>query len=374
MLSIRNANFWKNLHFATKLPRDLESRSICGSLYFERRPFFKKEVLSCSCFLIRPLYTTGILKLKTLFSESEQSKIINFVNKLDPKELLWPGKLRPLNKIAETLPTTGPMTDLNDLLERHALPTSSAVSLCKTILKSSGDPSELLSFHTDKIEKKKLRESKPKCSRKWNYLMKTVKPEIANPKSISSFTSIVIADNFLGYAMVEKQNDWNSQLLTDWNVYDIPGPGSSSSLTDITLNIAKVIPGGEHYVVANLHHFPNSLNQLKVHGAVVALICGKNDFREDLHQRIFETKFRSAARHFNLIVGNEVVSSTNMISDVMSSQKMAESDDHVYRRSLREMTFEQHAVGKYNVSDDDMKESLSQTLLVAKAFTEILRV
>lgn len=165
------------------------------------------------------------------------------------------------------------------------------------------------------------------------------------------------------------------------------------------LDLAKVLPSGEHYVVAGLSSGAAPFNQYKSFGIVVALLCAKNGFREglfinvcmndfflcvsfsanllplslDLPQKLFEMSGRSPARFFNLIVGNEVVSSGSMVSDCLSRRNMSDTDDHVYRRSLKEVTFEEEAVGKYNAYDDDMKGTLEQTLLVAKGFIEALK-
>lgn len=72
----------------------------------------------------------------------------------------------------------GKMADVNDLLERYSLPSTTAVSLCKTILESSGEPNDLLSINVAKFEKKKLKKNNP--PRKLNYLWRTIKPPVSD--------------------------------------------------------------------------------------------------------------------------------------------------------------------------------------------------
>lgn len=78
------------------------------------------------------------------------------------------------------MPETGPLTDVNDLIERYSLSTTMAVNLCNSILTTSGDPKDLVDSHTGKPGPKK-RKAPPRHSRKTGYLWKTVKPEISDP-------------------------------------------------------------------------------------------------------------------------------------------------------------------------------------------------
>lgn len=361
-----HSKFWKCVHIGAKLPKEFRSKSLCSAQCSVPRSYFNKEDLNLPT---RPFHTTSRVWLRTYFSETEQAKIVNFVNKLNSEDMVWTGKLRAFNKIAQTLPESGPINDVNDLMEKYSLPAATAVQLCKSILKANGEPSELLGIQADR-KKKKRSYANNSASRKLSYLWRTIKPEVSDPKSISSFTCVVVAERCIAFAMLEKRNDWNSQVLTDWNVYSI---SDNSHRTDIILNLSKILPEGECFVVASVHSLQISLNQMKLHGIVLALLCAKYNFREDMAQKLFELNSRSAARHFNLIVGNEVVSSTRLVSDVISSNKMSNADDHVYRRSLQELTFEEKAVQKFEVLDDDSKEPLSQSLIVAKAFIEILK-
>lgn len=83
---------------------------------------------------------------------------------------------------------------------------------------------------------------------------------------------------------------------------------------------------------------------------------------------------RDSASHFNFIIGNEIVSSQTMVSSAIFESDASPSDDHVFRKSLKEVTFSKSAKETFSNYDYDARESLCQSLVLGKTFAELMKV
>lgn len=271
------------------------------------------------------------------------------------------GKLKPLQKVVECRSINGPLHNINDLLEKCMLSSTSAVSLCYAVLKSN-ETSE---------EPKRLKiPQKPSRSRRFNYLQKSINPIVQDPEAITKLVAVTIAEHSIGYTLLESQeSNWKSQRVSDWHALDVTG----LSGTNIIFKLWKALPAEEFYVLSCVPRRGIGPDQSKNYGAALSVLCAKTNFNEDAAERIFEVHSSTSARHFNFVVGNELVSPQSMVSHKLNGEEISTPDDHVFGRSLSEVTFSVNATVKYNLYKDDMKEPLCQSLLLGKTFVDYLQ-
>ena len=82
---------------------------------------------------------------------------------------------------------------------------------------------------------------------------------------------------------------------------------------------------------------------------------------------------RAPAREFNFLIGNEIVSSLNIVDNFINNQGAPNSSDHVFSRSLAEVHFQDNCIVRFKEFNDDFRDSLCQSLLLGKTFVELLK-
>lgn len=352
LYSIWKASLLGKNTFSSKVP----IHKLCS----QRSPFRFGQ--TCSYKFTRYLHCTQQVWLRTLFSEEEQNKIMRYLNGVDlENKNPLKGKLKPLQKVVECRSINGPLHNINDLLEKCMLSSTSAVSLCYAVLKSN-ETSE---------EPKRLKiPQKPSRSRRFNYLQKSINPIVQDPEAITKLVAVTIAEHSIGYTLLESQeSNWKSQRVSDWHALDVTG----LSGTNIIFKLWKALPAEEFYVLSCVPRRGIGPDQSKNYGAALSVLCAKTNFNEDAAERIFEVHSSTSARHFNFVVGNELVSPQSMVSHKLNGEEISTPDDHVFGRSLSEVTFSVNATVKYNLYKDDMKEPLCQSLLLGKTFVDYLQ-
>ncbi|KAK3909903.1 Transcription elongation factor, mitochondrial [Frankliniella fusca] len=345
-ICLRSAQFVKKSHFSV-----LKRLKLCDN----------KNELNLD-YLTRCLSVTKPMALRALFPEDDQKKIVSYINEVLVDNERPKRSPIPVN-IFRAYSEKGPLQNINDLMERYNLSASTAVKLCHTILKKADKPNQYLD---DESPKKIV----PRAGRKLKGLEKSIRPAIEDPLSIRKFTAISVSEEDISFVVLgSRESDWKSQNLMDWNVI----PANNLPLSTCITNIWNSIPSNDVFVAFNMPSRGKlATSQLRLYGAVICALCGKFNY-EDVNQKIFEVAGTAPLRHFNLIVGNELISPMNMLANVVEGRKESTADDHVYRRSLSELSFEGNTRSKFIECDDIMKESISHCLAVGKSFVELLK-
>lgn len=310
----------------------------------------------------RNFNVTRSLRLRTLFPEDDQKKIINSVNEILQREQKPKGIPIP-KRVFTSFSEIGPLEDINDLLEKYDLSSKNAVKLCYAILESADQPDI-------ESEKKLVKKRGIRLDRKLKSLKNSISPVIEDPSAITKFTALTVSDQVVSFVVLECQgSNWKSQNLVDWNVIDV----TNLPLFACVTKIWNSLPNDDVFLAYNIPSREQVVIQCRLYGAVMCILCAKNSF-EDVNQKVFEMRGTAPPRHFNLVVGNEIVSPLSMLSSVVEGKEESTPDDHVFRRSVREINFSANARVKFHEFDDVMKESISQSLIVGKAFVELLKV
>lgn len=89
--------------------------------------------------------------------------------------------------------------------------------------------------------------------------------------------------------------------------------------------------------------------------------------------KVYQMNGRAPAKKFNFFIGNEIVSALTIVSRFIDTQGTLNSVDHVFSRSLTEVCIQDDAIARFRELNDDLREPLCQSLLLAKTFVELLR-
>ncbi|XP_077290611.1 uncharacterized protein LOC143914309 [Arctopsyche grandis] len=350
-------------------------------LSFQMRNCFTYKVLNFVKIHTKPPYRMkNCIEYDSKYSKEEESKILTFLNKSEPNDILRLSMSQmKLKRILSRRSNKGNFGSFSDILEVDGLGVKMMEKMCDSIL--TFDPNQKIVLQSEGL-KKKLR----------GQVLEPILTR-SNLNSIKTATSLYIHDSIVGWAQIEK----NPFRLTNWNLYEIPGDDDKklqlSEIMNIVWDILNSLPKSDVYIMEAVPTMLKSVgadskNPKAVHvnlqrtqliAALSAMINADGnlqkidrDDEEDLsdgfkkfEHKVLYLRATLASRLFKTIVGNEKVSAESTVSNIIDQSSEIDLDcvkTLNVLESLKHFYFKQKIVNR---------EMLSQTLLIILTFYEI---
>lgn len=197
--------------------------------------------------------------------------------------------------------------------------------------------------------------------------------------SVKSLVSVHIGISGISWSLIEIERDPDRVNINDWNMYSIPDKKYHlSELTKLVIDVCTDIPSTDLYIIENpLAHQqstgPSSISRLNINlqqsqitAMFSALLENRNSSIEPNLKRstVFFLRRYLAYRFFDVLIGNENVSISAVVNDLLGLQKISTGYDIIINPST-------NVIDKYNKTHKVDREMLGQSLLIGTVFVQL---
>lgn len=221
-----------------------------------------------------------------------------------------------------------------------------------------------------------LSTAKTSRSRSTNFTTPSFSDQLV--KSIKSCTSIHIGVNAISWCYFDISHEDNKLRLLDWNYYELEEKKYHlSELLNIVLSICEKMPDADTYVIENPQTpqqstVPGSVLQMNVNLqqsqliSMIAALLGyrKYDVKLNTNTCVYFLRRFLAARFFNIFVGNEKLSTSQVVANLFDSNEQT-TPNKIDLAASSTLVNNYYSLNKIN------QEVLGQSLILGASFIKL---
>ncbi|XP_017771178.1 PREDICTED: transcription elongation factor, mitochondrial isoform X2 [Nicrophorus vespilloides] len=326
---------------------------------------YLRPVFSLSARQIARFTSTNVcpneFQFKSNYSSEEQQKILSIINESNAEELSRYDMSQARIKNLDMWRTkNGPFVTLHEILEVEGLGENVLDKLCKSII---------FNRSTDKVV------STAKNRRQ--VLTPQLDSLLAN--SLQDAVGIHLAPTGVSWSKMDR----GSNLVQSWNYIDFMSVPKKLTPTDIfqmSVSILNKLPIGEVYVMessqsagpqnSNMKQAPTYTQQIELSSMLLALLNTNNKHAINMgtqenpsyENNVYYLRSNLPARMFRTFVGNERVSTTGIVKQLLDKDDSLPCSTVEFQDNLKEYYFSQSA---------SRKDLLGQSLMLVITFMNL---
>ncbi|XP_044272006.1 uncharacterized protein LOC123015953 [Tribolium madens] len=326
-------------------------------MLFIKGQFFKTRLFSKTArfFSSDLMPNLSQFSIEPKFNNAEQEKILNILNESNKDQLQCFNVAQTnIKKIENYKKRNGPFKSLNELLEVDGLSVKMLEKMCKQLILDSTNPN----VKTTTNENKKTRQ--------------ILTPQLPTSTDLSTAVGIHLAPMGVSWAKISVSGN----QLESWGYEDftnLPKKMFSTDTFKLALDILNQLPTGDAYIFEGNSSMgqkqssavPPYTQQLELCSMLLALINTSSNHNKISQNSVYFLRSKLPARMFKTLVGNECVSCTSVIL-----QLLGDSPDD-FTLPCSSITFEEKLKSDYLVQSPAHKELLGQALMLVIAFMDL---